>query len=201
MLDIIYENTMISNTMSIKIPFSPKEIHSNPKKKQKNGFGSNRPCVSAFFKQAMKMSNPGQINQMKYRLQSLDNSEFMRNGDYTPSRLEAQSDAATLLFNMKTQSNPENTVALMTMAGKTYSYFFNASDYSQKKLKNLGERPSVLVTLTSDFGKIISALHQVKIAGQANLSTGVQIAQVLILFGRLPFRQNKTHVRDQISSC
>ena len=44
----------------------------------------------------------------------------MRNGDYSPSRLEAQNDAVTYLFNAKTQSNVENTVGLITMAGKRY---------------------------------------------------------------------------------
>lgn len=96
----------------------------------------------------------------------LDNSEWMRNGDYTPSRLEAQSDAATLLFNAKTQSNPENTVGLMTMAGKS--------------------GPEVHVTLTADIGKILSAIHKVKISGSVNVSTGVQIAQLA-----LKHRQNK----------
>lgn len=48
----------------------------------------------------------------------IDNSEWMRNGDYAPTRLEAQNDAVTILFNAKTQSNPENTVGLLTMAGK-----------------------------------------------------------------------------------
>ena len=48
----------------------------------------------------------------------IDNSEYMRNGDYTPSRFAAQSDAVNLLFNAKTQSNPENTVGLMTMGGQ-----------------------------------------------------------------------------------
>ncbi|KAJ3096949.1 hypothetical protein HDU97_005424 [Phlyctochytrium planicorne] len=95
----------------------------------------------------------------------LDNSEWMRNGDYTPTRMEAQNDAVTLLFNVKTQSNPENNVGLMTMAGKS---------------------PEVLVTLTSDIGKILTALHQVKISGKSNISTGVQIAQLV-----LKHRQNK----------
>lgn len=48
---------------------------------------------------------------------SLDNSEWMRNGDYVPSRLEAQHDAANLLCGTKTQSNPESTVGILTMAG------------------------------------------------------------------------------------
>ncbi|KAJ1566080.1 hypothetical protein HK096_002519 [Nowakowskiella sp. JEL0078] len=96
----------------------------------------------------------------------VDNSEWMRNGDYTPTRIEAQSDAITLLFNAKTQQNAENTVGMMTMAGKS---------------------PEVLVTLTDNFGKILTALHNIKISGNANISTGVQIAQLA-----LKHRQNKT---------
>ncbi|KAJ3180208.1 hypothetical protein HDU87_002085 [Geranomyces variabilis] len=95
----------------------------------------------------------------------LDNSEWMRNGDYTPTRMEAQADATTFLFNAKTQTNPENTVGLMTMAGKS---------------------PEVLVTLTPDIGKILTALHHISISGSSNLSTGVQIAQLA-----LKHRQNK----------
>lgn len=59
----------------------------------------------------------------------------MRNGDYTPSRFEAQQDAgkkyilviicfphifskAGVLCNDRINSNPENTVGLLTMAGQ-----------------------------------------------------------------------------------
>jgi 26S proteasome regulatory subunit N10 len=49
---------------------------------------------------------------------SIDNSEFARNGDFSPSRLEAQRDAATLVCKTKLNSNPESTVALLTMADK-----------------------------------------------------------------------------------
>ncbi|KAG0207571.1 Inorganic pyrophosphatase [Mortierella sp. GBA30] len=86
-------------------------------------------------------------------------------GDYTPTRLEAQADAVNLIFGAKTQSNPENTVSLMTMAGKS---------------------PKVLVTFTSDIGKILSALHNVAIGGQVSFTTSVQIAQLA-----LKHRQNK----------
>ncbi|RKO95730.1 hypothetical protein CAUPRSCDRAFT_8911, partial [Caulochytrium protostelioides] len=96
---------------------------------------------------------------------SLDNSEWMRNGDYTPSRLEAQSDAVNLLFNVKTQTNPENTVGLMTMGGAS---------------------PKVDVTLTRDVGKILSALHNIQISGSCTMSNGIQIAQLV-----LKYRQNK----------
>ncbi|KAG0343896.1 Inorganic pyrophosphatase [Podila humilis] len=86
-------------------------------------------------------------------------------GDYTPTRLEAQADAVNLIFGAKTQSNPENTVSLMTMAGKS---------------------PKVLVTFTSDIGKILTALHEVSIGGKASFMTSVQIAQLA-----LKHRQNK----------
>ncbi len=72
----------------------------------------------------------------------LDNSEWMRNGDYTPTRWEAQADAVSMIFDAKTNSNPESEVGLMTMAGKS---------------------PEVLVTLTQDIGKVLGALHRSKI--------------------------------------
>ena len=48
----------------------------------------------------------------------LDNSEYMRNGDYQPSRFEALADAVKTVFTTKIDSNPENTVGVMTMANK-----------------------------------------------------------------------------------
>ena len=48
----------------------------------------------------------------------IDNSEYMRNGDYVPSRFDAQADAVNTVFQTKIDSNPENTVGFMTMAGK-----------------------------------------------------------------------------------
>ncbi|OBZ91943.1 26S proteasome non-ATPase regulatory subunit 4 [Choanephora cucurbitarum] len=95
----------------------------------------------------------------------VDNSEWMRNGDYSPTRLVAQNEAVNLIFSSKTQSNPENTVGLMTAAGKG---------------------PEVLVTLTTDVGKILSALHGVKAGGKPHFLTSVQIAQLA-----LKHRQNR----------
>ncbi|EPQ30813.1 uncharacterized protein PFL1_01712 [Pseudozyma flocculosa PF-1] len=95
----------------------------------------------------------------------LDNSEWMRNGDYTPSRWEAQSDAVNMIFDAKTNSNAESEVGLMTMAGKS---------------------PEVLVTLTQDVGKILTALHSTKVAGTSDLLTGINVASLA-----LKHRQNK----------
>lgn len=53
-----------------------------------------------------------------YYASRIDNSEYMRNGDYAPNRFDAQSDAISVVFGHKTDSNPENTAGVMTMAGK-----------------------------------------------------------------------------------
>ncbi|KAB2036540.1 hypothetical protein ERO13_D03G008500v2 [Gossypium hirsutum] len=95
----------------------------------------------------------------------IDNSEWMRNGDYGPSRFQAQADAVNLICGAKTQSNPENTVGVLTMAGK-------------------GVR--VLVTPTSDLGKILACMHGLEIGGEMNLAAGIQVAQLA-----LKHRQNK----------
>jgi len=50
---------------------------------------------------------------------SIDNSEWMRNGDYVPTRMDSQADAVNLICNTKT-SNPESAVGVMTMASRRY---------------------------------------------------------------------------------
>ncbi|KAL9601381.1 MAG: hypothetical protein Q9219_002557 [cf. Caloplaca sp. 3 TL-2023] len=96
----------------------------------------------------------------------VDNSESSRNGDYVPSRWDAQSDAVNLIFSAKTQANPESSVGLMSMGGKG---------------------PEVLVTLTTDFGKVLDGIHRTKIRGSTHLATGIQIAGLA-----LKHRQNKS---------
>lgn len=51
---------------------------------------------------------------------SIDNSESMRNGDFSPSRFEAQQDAVNLIARSKMNSNRENSVGLLSTAGKSY---------------------------------------------------------------------------------
>eukprot|EP00088_Acartia_fossae_P016472 TRINITY_DN19212_c0_g1_i1.p1 TRINITY_DN19212_c0_g1~~TRINITY_DN19212_c0_g1_i1.p1 ORF type:complete len:385 (-),score=154.39 TRINITY_DN19212_c0_g1_i1:97-1212(-) len=95
----------------------------------------------------------------------VDNSQFMRNGDFLPTRLQAQQDAVNLITHSKTRSNPENNVALMTL-----------SDLS------------VLVTLTTDTGKILAKLHQVNPANEMKFVSGIKIAHLC-----LKHRQGKNH--------
>jgi 26S proteasome regulatory subunit N10 len=95
----------------------------------------------------------------------VDNSEFMRNGDYLPTRLQAQQDAVNLIAHSKTRANPESNVALMTL-----------SDLS------------VLVTLTTDTGKLLAKLHQVGPTGNLRFISGIKIAHLA-----LKHRQGKNH--------
>jgi len=103
----------------------------------------------------------------------IDNSEYMRNGDYLPTRFGAQADAVNTVFRTKIDSNPENTVGIMTMAGKG---------------------PEVLVTHTKELGQILQAVHSSsdKIGGEADITTAIAVAQLA-----LKHRQNK-NLRQRI---
>ena len=105
----------------------------------------------------------------------VDNSESSRNGDYQPTRFEAQADAVNIIFQSIVQGNPESSVGLMSMGGKG---------------------PEVLVTLTTDAGKILDGLHRTKkqISGKANLAVGIQIAGVCNLQNYFPI----FHLQNQL---
>ncbi len=120
----------------------------------------------------------------------IDNSEYMRNGDYMPTRFEAQSDAVNTVFQTKIDSNPENTVGVMTMAGKGYS----ATLESVTVLTGAFVRPEVLVTHSKDLGQILQAIHVTKnkIGGAIDIPTAIAVAQLA-----LKHRENK-NLRQRI---
>ncbi|XP_037275030.2 26S proteasome non-ATPase regulatory subunit 4 isoform X2 [Rhipicephalus microplus] len=95
----------------------------------------------------------------------VDNSEYMRNGDFIPTRLQAQQEAVSLVCHSKTRSNPENNVGLLTLASS-----------------------EVLATLTTDVGRLLSKLHQVQPKGDINFLTAIRIAHLV-----LKHRQGKNH--------
>jgi len=97
----------------------------------------------------------------------VDNSDFMRNGDFIPTRMQAQQDAVNLVCHSKTRANPENNVGLITMAGK---------------------RIEVLSTLTSEAGRILAKLHQVEPRGEVSFSSAIRVAHLA-----LKHRQGKNH--------
>lgn len=95
----------------------------------------------------------------------VDNSDYMRNGDFVPTRLQAQQDAVHVVCQSKTRSNPENNVGLLTLA-----------------------KTEVLVTLTTDVGKLLSKLNQVRPRGNINFVSAIRIAHLV-----LKHRQGKNH--------
>lgn len=105
----------------------------------------------------------------------------MLNGDYIPTRLSAQTDAANLLVTHKTQSNPESTVGIIAMSGGIHSSGENADGVE------------LLVSPTDDMGKILSALHGIPISGRGDTTiSGVDVpASVQVASLALKHRRNK----------
>ncbi|KAH8370505.1 hypothetical protein KR093_003806, partial [Drosophila rubida] len=99
-------------------------------------------------------------------LYSFDNSDYQRNGDYFPTRLNVQKDGINLVCLTKLRSNPENNVGLMTLSNTV----------------------EVLATLTSDVGRIFSKMHLIQPKGEINMLTGIRIAHLV-----LKHRQGKNH--------
>ena len=96
----------------------------------------------------------------------IDNSEFSRNSDYTPSRLDAQTDAANVICGAKTQQHPENVVGVAFMSG---------------------ERVDVRLNPSNDIGRVLAVLSEVPITGVGcDLVRGVQTCSIA-----LKHRQNK----------
>ncbi|CAI8050696.1 26S proteasome non-ATPase regulatory subunit 4 [Geodia barretti] len=93
----------------------------------------------------------------------VDNSEWMRNGDFVPTRMQAQQDAVNVVCRMKTRQNAENTVGLLSLSDA-----------------------QVHVTLTSDQNKIFKALQPLEPKGSVNFVTSLRIAHLA-----LKHRQNK----------
>lgn len=77
-----------------------------------------------------------------------------------------QRDAVNFICGTKLNGHPESTVALMTMAG----------------------RREVLSTLTTDIGKILTAVHNIQPSGNLDLYSGILIAQLA-----LKYRKSKNH--------
>lgn len=82
----------------------------------------------------------------------------------SPSLPQAQSEAIHLLASHKANDNPENTVGILTLAGKN---------------------PRVLVTPTSDLGKILGAMHGLGMEGETNVCSGMQVRELpRVIHGR-----------------
>lgn len=89
----------------------------------------------------------------------------MRNSDYTPTRLDAQQDAASLISNRKLRSNPESSCGVLSMAGKGVE---------------------LLVSPTEDSQKVLASFAKMTIGGESTFCSAVRIAQLA-----LKHRKNK----------
>ncbi|KAG8332131.1 26S proteasome non-ATPase regulatory subunit 4-like [Homalodisca vitripennis] len=95
----------------------------------------------------------------------VDNSDYMRNGDFSPTRLRAQEDAVRFVSTSKLSLNPENNVGLLTLANVT-----------------------VLSTFITDVEKLMKKLRDLEPQGTINVVTGVRVAQLA-----LKHRQGRNH--------
>ena len=82
----------------------------------------------------------------------------MRNGDFLPTRLQAQQDAVGMITQAKLRSNPESNVGLMSLADL-----------------------DVLSTLTTGTGKVLAKLHAVQPKGQIKLIPGMCACEKIFL--------------------
>ncbi|VDK50653.1 unnamed protein product [Anisakis simplex] len=97
---------------------------------------------------------------------SVDNSEWMRNGDFSPTRLQCQQEAVNLIMQCKLRANPENAVGILSMA----------------------DTVEVLSTMTQENGKLFMKLHQIEPKGDSDFVNGIKIAHLA-----LKHRQNRNH--------
>ena len=95
----------------------------------------------------------------------MDSSEWMRNGDFIPTRLSAQEEAIGMICQSKRNKNAENCLALLSMAST-----------------------QVLVTLTRDVNKIMSTLRKLQPKGKIDFVKGLKIAHLC-----LKHRQGRDH--------
>ena len=85
----------------------------------------------------------------------IDNSDWTRNGDYFPSRFQTQIEAANLIIENRCESNPENSLGIMTMAGK---------------------RVEMISSLTNDESRLLGALSNIPLNDECDLISALSIA-------------------------
>ena len=85
----------------------------------------------------------------------LDNSDWTRNGDYFPSRFQTQIDASNLIIENRCETNPENSLGIITMAGK---------------------RIETIATLTNDESRLLGSMNNIPLNGECDIISALKVA-------------------------
>lgn len=89
----------------------------------------------------------------------LDNSEYMRNGDYSPTRLKAMNETVNSIINAKINDNPETTCGLLSMAG---------------------ERIETHSSPCRSLSSLMSATTTLNVGGNSNFEGGLKVAKLAL---------------------
>jgi 26S proteasome regulatory subunit N10 len=99
----------------------------------------------------------------------IDNSDWTRNGDYLPTRYQAQVDSAREIIQNRCENNPENSLGIMAMAGK---------------------RVEMEATLTNDESRLLNAMYNIPLSGECDITSALSIA-ILCLKHRINKNQKQ----------
>lgn len=101
----------------------------------------------------------------------LDNTDYMRNGDYFPTRHFAMLEVANLLVSAKMQLNAENTIGFLTSGGDACKVF---------------------ETLTMDLDRVLASLTEVKMSGRvSHFSAALRIAALALSHRANPLSEKR----------
>eukprot|EP00461_Guttulinopsis_vulgaris_P000650 UN00650 len=89
----------------------------------------------------------------------IDSSDYMRNGDLNPTRLQAQQAAVTSLARHKLDDNAESAFGLLTMAG---------------------HKVDVHLSPSREYWKLITQLKKITPYGQVDLITALKVSQLTL---------------------
>ena len=99
----------------------------------------------------------------------IDNSDWTRNGDYIPNRFQAQVSAANFIIENRCETNPENSLGIMTMAGK---------------------RVEMISTLTNDESRLLGSMSSIPLNGECDITSALSIS-ILCLKHRINKNQKQ----------
>ena len=99
----------------------------------------------------------------------IDNSDWTRNGDYIPNRFQAQISAANFIIENRCETNPENSLGIMTMAGK---------------------RVEMISTLTNDESRLLGSMSSIPLNGECDITSALSIS-ILCLKHRINKNQKQ----------